>query len=326
MGGKAFNHGPNPLNTPRMPHALYTVLLDKYLALLSTFYTDVASPLDVPEKETHGDIDLLVSNPINLINPINTQVLAKGLNAVSTVSNGCTTSFAVPYPDSLDTYVQLDVHKCSPSSFRWELFTNSHGDLWNILGTSARAFGLTANNVGFYLRIPEIDKLDRKKSMVFLTSDPDSVLQFLGLDVERYWRPFESVHELYLYATSTRFFRRKTYIRDVLKANDRKRMRQRPLYMRFVDEWLPQRPGLGEEGVDERVTRESVLEEALQRYGARGMYEEMLRVWREERTVLERKQEGREARREILKEEMAYAEAWIEASRMRTVVDKGVVK
>jgi len=321
MGGKAFSHGPNPLYTPRIPQALYTALLEKYRSLLSTFYIDVASPLDAPGKDSHGDIDLLVSSPIN---PITTKALVEALNAISTVSSGGTTSFAVPYPGSPTDYIQLDVHTCPPSTFRWELFTNSHGDLWNILGTSVRAFGLTANNIGFYLRIQEIEKLDRKKSMVFLTADPDSVLEFLGLDVERYWRPFESVDELCMYATSMRFFRRKTYIRDVLKANDRKRMGQRPLYRRFVDEWLPQRPGLGEEGVDETVTRESVLEEALERYGARKVYEEMARVWREERAELERRQEGKEARREMVKEEMDYADAWIEASRRGTIVNEGV--
>ncbi|MCJ1246808.1 hypothetical protein MMC30_004017 [Trapelia coarctata] len=304
-----------------MPAAVYSVLLDKYISLLSTFYTDVASPLDVPEKDSHGDIDLLVSNPIH---PITTQALASALNAVSTISGGGTTSFAVPYPDFPDNYIQLDIHKCPPSTFRWELFTNSHGDLWNILGTSVRAFGLTANNVGFYLRIAEIEKLDRKKSMVFLTSDPDDVLQFLGLDGERYWKPFGTVEELCVYATRMRFFRRKTYLREILKANDRKRMGQRPLYRMFVGEWLPQRPGVGEEGVDEMVTRESVLEEALERYGVRKVYEGMLRTWREERAELERKQEGREVRREIVKEEMAYADAWIEASRRGTIVQEGV--
>lgn len=178
-----------------------------------------------------------------------------------------------------------------------------------------RAFGLTANNVGFYLRIAEIEKLDRKKSMVFLTADPDDVLEFLGLDAERYWRAFESEEELCEYVTKMRFFRRGAYVREGLKANDRKRMGQRPLYRRFVDEWLPGRPGVGKGDVDPAETRESVLEEVLERYGRRGVYEEMVRTWREERAELERKLEGREARREGVKAEMAYADAWIEASR-----------
>lgn len=312
MGGKAFSHGPNPLSTPRIPSALYTTLLQKYITLLSTFYTDVASPLDAPEKDSHGDLDLLVSNPIH---PITAESLSRVLNAEATISAKPTTSFAVPYPDFQDTYIQLDIHLCPPSTFRWELFTNSHGDLWNILGTSVRAFGLTANNIGFYLRIAEIEKLDRKKSMVFLTSDPDDVLEYLGLDVERYWRAFESEEELCEYVTGMRFFRRGAYVKEGLKANDRKRMGQRPLYKRFVDEWLPGRPGVGEVDADASVTRESVLEEALERYGRRGVYEEMLRTWREERAELERKLEGREVRREGVKAEMAYADAWIEASR-----------
>lgn len=314
MGGKAFSHGPNPLNTPRMPHVFYASLLDKYISLLSTFYITVASPIDVPEKESHGDIDLLVCNPIY---PLTTEILSKALNAqaISTTSGSATASFAVPYPDSPENYIQLDIHECPPSTFRWELFTNSHGDLWNILGTSVRPFGLTANNVGFYLRIEEIEKLDRKRSMVFLTSDPDSVLEYLGLDVDRYWKPFETVDELCQYATSMRFFRRKAYVRDTLKANDRKRMGQRPLYRRFVDEWLHELPELAEPGMNSSVTRQSVLNEVLEKYGMRKQYEEMLQTWREERAELHSKQEGRELRRADAKEEIAYADAWIEASR-----------
>ena len=315
MGGKAFGHPPHALSTPRIPHAVYLPLRDKYTSLLATFYENAKSPIEVPEKISHGDIDILVSGP-HLATTV--QSVSQALNAKALISTpgSPSTSFACPFPDLPDDYVQVDVHVCPASTFDWEFFTASHGDLWNLLGTSLRGFGLTTNNTGLNLRIAEIEHLDRKKSMLFLTSDPTSVLEFLCLDMKRYWRQFETVDDLYEYVVSMRFFKKETYVRDGLKSNDRKRMGKRPLFQRFVDEWLPQRStGEALKGNTE-LTRESTLEEALDRYSKRKEYEEILRLWREERADLEARQCKKEQRRAEAMAEIEYADAWIGASRI----------
>lgn len=71
------------------------------------------------------------------------------------------------------------------ASWKWQLFHHAFGDLWNLLGTTIRPFGLTANEKGLHVRIEEIELLDRKKSMIYLTKDPLEVCQLLGLDAER---------------------------------------------------------------------------------------------------------------------------------------------
>ena len=280
--------------------------------MLSTFYAQVASPIDAPGKKSFGDIDILVSTPLS--NETTPATLSVALNAKDTVKSGGSRSYAVPYPGSTHDFVQLDITVCPPHKFAWELFTHSHGDLWNLLGTSIRPFGLTANDVGLHLRIREIEDVDRKKSLLLLTSDPASVLEFLGLDGERYWRPFETIDELYGYATGMRLFRRDTYIREILKANDRKRMVQRPLYRDFVDEWLPKRPQLGI-GVEwSSSLRLNMLEEALDVYGKRNEYHERLETWRKNVAELQTKKEASDLRRAGIKEEIEYADAWIETS------------
>ena len=130
--------------------------------------------------------------------------------------------------------------------FEWQLFHQSHGDMWNLLGTTIRPVGLTANDVGLHVRIPEIEEVNRKRSMLFLTSEPDQVLDFLGLDRDKYERPFQSVEALYQFVLGCRWFSGEPYVRAELKANDRKRMAQRELYRRFVDEWLPENKQLVE--------------------------------------------------------------------------------
>lgn len=315
MGGNAFTTGSNPLSTPRMPPEIYHRLQDHYLAILSTLYTQLATPVEAPAKTSFGDIDILVSHPENSSSPPTTESIAKTLDAARTFTteNSATSSFAVAYPGRADKYVQIDVHVCPEGSFDWQLFHQSHGDLWNLLGTTIRPFGLTANDAGLHIRIAEIEELNRKRGLLLMTSEPDEVLNFLGLDVEEYQRPFDSVEGMYEYVVSSRFFRADTYVRSDLKANDRKRMAQRELYRQFVDEWVPENVAFIKTrgGRDARLTREDVQEVALERWGKRADFDKRVEEWRKERGDLKKKQEGRERRKEDAKDVEQYADAWI---------------
>lgn len=92
-------------------------------------------------------------------------------------------------------------------------------------------------------------------SKVQLTTDPADILHFFGMKVEGYWeKPFNSVDELIEYATSCRFFQVQEAPegdpdeagtiggeegRKKLKANDRRRMGQREVYRRWINEYIP---------------------------------------------------------------------------------------
>ncbi|CAF9939350.1 MAG: hypothetical protein ALECFALPRED_008076 [Alectoria fallacina] len=311
MGGKAFTTNPSPLSTPRMPPDIYYMLRDYYLQLLSSLYTHAATPIEAPRKTSYGDIDVLVALPKST--PISAYSLSKILEAerIFAVCGSPTTSFALPYPNLPNNYVQLDVHLCSFSSFHWQLFHQSHGDLWNLLGTTIRPFGLTPNDAGLHVRIGEIEDLNRKRALLFLTCDPDAVLKFLGLDTDVY-KPFESVESMYRYVCRCRYFKEEIYVRSELKANDRKRMAKRELYRAFVD-WLPHNAHLVGQQKEKniRLSRDGVLEESLNRFGKREEYEKRLEEWRKEREELLAKQEGRQKRKADAAELEEYASAWM---------------
>ena len=129
MGGHAFTaNDPSGLSTPRMPPNIYFMLKDHYLQLLSSVYTQIATPIEAPKKLSYGDIDILVSQPKSP--PISAEFLAELLAAerVFKVSGSAVTSFALPYPNLPKTYVQLDLHLSPPKIFHWQLFHQSHGD------------------------------------------------------------------------------------------------------------------------------------------------------------------------------------------------------
>lgn len=317
MGGHAFTtsatDGPSPLSTPRMPPDIYFVLRDQYLQLLSSVYTQTATPIEAPEKASYGDIDILVTLPKSTSTSAESLAKVLGAERIFTILRSPTTSFALPYPNLPNNYVQLDLHLSRPETFHWQLFHQSHGDLWSLLGTTIRPFGLTPNDAGLHVRIQEIEDLNRKKALLFLTCDPDAVLEFLGLNTDAHKRPFESVESMYRYVSGCRFFSDERYVRGERKANDRKRMVQRELYRAFIEDWLPENAHLvgQQKEKNAQLSCEGILQESLSRFGKREEYENRVEEWRKEREELLAKQEGRQIRKADAAEVEEYASAWM---------------
>ncbi|KAG0649882.1 hypothetical protein D0Z07_4036 [Hyphodiscus hymeniophilus] len=308
MGGQAFTH----LSTPRMPPSVYTRVLATIQAILKEHYQLVGSPIEAPGKDTYGDVDILVFHPLPgsplaeiTSRPELATQLSQYLGAIHHIL-GPEINFAIPWPSDENhgaepeqsKYIQLDLKICSSEKmFQWELFHAAHGDLWNILGSTIRPYGITVNNRGFYLRISQIEKLDRKKSMVFLTDDHGLILDFLGLDKGKWWSKFGSRNEMFLYAAGCRMF----WIKDLdeldaeegtgveggengkkkLKHNDRARMAKRPIFREWMEVFLPRCRENGGFAGGKGVTREQVRDEAFAMFGAgvQTEYETRLKEW-----------------------------------------------
>ena len=310
MGGNAFTCGPSPLTTPRIPPELYFLLRDHYHHRVGALYKLVATPVEAPSKTSYGDIDILVSDPRT--ETLSPEAIAAQLNTKRTFAfpGGPTKSFAVPYPDRPDNYIQVDLHVCSVETFEWQLFHHSHGDIWNLLRSSIRPVGLTANDCGLHLRMEELEAWNRKKSLLLLTREPDAVLEFLGLDVEKLKKPCGSVEEMYAFVTCCRVFDPERYRREDLKANDRKRMARREIYRSIVEEWIPNHWELLEGDLNPlRPTRREVLEEALNTFGKRDEYEKQLDQRRTDMRNLLTRQEEKAARKHAWAEVERYANA-----------------
>jgi hypothetical protein len=303
MGGLAFADEDPPLSTPRMAPAVYTHLRDHLLNILGTFYAQAKCPIEAPGKSDHGDIDILVAEPLHNFDAAQ---LARVIGAVKhkKTAGSPTTHFATPWPtllelDGNDTgvrdhrngrsnldhqnYAQLDLHVCTPESFTWEVFHQCHGDFWNIIGSTVRPLGFTPSNSGFYVRIQELEAKNKTAARVLLTTSPSHTLQFLGLDESRYWQKFETVDELFAYAATCRFFNPKRYdparSNGDLKANDRARARKRPAFRRWVKEYLPGH--VKDAPADEtsaRLSREEAVEDAKGCFGVIKEYEERRRT------------------------------------------------
>ncbi|ESZ97060.1 hypothetical protein SBOR_2551 [Sclerotinia borealis F-4128] len=327
MGGLAFVSHILSIKTPRMSREVYNKALKQNQAILRGFYSKVASAIEGPGKTTYGDVDILVALPLKDAFSSEERVadrLKKALNAVAWIQDkgSPTINFAVPWPknsiagdgdvvgegggeldESTDAaseewYVQVDVHTCKDEhEFGWELFHSSHGDLWNIIGTTIRRFGLTVNNRALFIRIPEIELADRKKSMLFLTDEPTKILDFLGLDEEKWWKRFSTRQEMFEYAASCRMFSVKDIVegevkeRKKLKHNDRQRMTKRPTFKAWVDEFIPQCRKERKYG-DSKITRKEIRNEVFEKFGVKGEYETRQQEWNLKRHLMELTRDG----------------------------------
>ncbi|KAI5462854.1 hypothetical protein BGZ63DRAFT_402214 [Mariannaea sp. PMI_226] len=372
MGGSLFQTGPDPLEVPRMPKAMYEVVKNWAQFKIMDHFICIASPIEGPGKKDFGDVDILLAMPtrpfaskeeiyqtlVNCLKPTRTVVDRgedislhfavefpaartrrlkeiyeiesedeegedKKSNESSESSNQSSySSSAYSGGDGVEgpmtfknriernqllelkqkqprehaedqrtsQFVQIDIRLCETTKqFQWMLFNHAHGDMWSILGTVIRPYGLTVDTEALWVRIPEIEAHDRKLAKIRLTDNPEKVLRFLGLRSGVVWEnPFKSVDDMFNYITECRFFSTEhfypssVYLQQSpsnLKSNDRRRMKQRPAFRQFIEEFLPKcrENKLFEV---EPYSREDVKELAFGAFNVKFLYEMRLREFR----------------------------------------------
>lgn len=290
MGGSAFSKGPDALWTPRMPPAVYHKIHLWCRERLQQHFSLVVTPTEAPEKKSHGDIDFLVLGPkaeqwgqdvgadkVNEQRHLPEPLAAiSALGAEKHIYNGPNAlSLAIPWPADLahflpdDTsrpesssfpqraFIQVDVRACSSRrELEWAAFKHAHGDVWQILGVMMRPLGLTASEHALYVRVPDLELVNKKQARVFLTDSPEETARFLGLDSRQWDEPFATVQDLFEFVARCRFFdldaatvvgaeseaaesRESDSPPTKTTHNDRSRFKNRPVFRRFFYEYVP---------------------------------------------------------------------------------------
>ncbi|TLD12642.1 uncharacterized protein PgNI_02948 [Pyricularia grisea] len=393
MGGSAFTQAPYLLRTPRMPPEVYQHMVTHCHTALSCLFRTVMAPVEAPDKDSFGDVDFLVAQPIDADvdesanirepeegikpktgeRPVIWSKIENALGAARFKYNGkdATANFALPWPheyaslesnvvdvnsandqqvqladgtpehddtpthngenklavpdadttkveeqptnnnQEVSNYVQVDIRICSTvKQLLWAAFKHAHGDMWQLLGTIIRPLGLKADETALYLIIPEIEPINKKRAMVFLSDDPSEVCDFLGLPhADGQWeKPFASVDDMFAYASQCRFFwlwphtpgSDGTACDDPLAptrtqtANDRRRIKTRPAYRAWVDDFIPRLRARGLHAppaqlahLSKDALRDHVRDECFGFFPAsRALYAAQLKAWTAERQEL----------------------------------------
>lgn len=286
MGGSAFNSPKyGNLETPRIPNHIYLRLLSQFKSTLLQFYSKVGSSLPAPEKDDHGDIDILVEGPLGP-SP-SADKLKSALSAAACIDLSPTANFAI-WDDELSAYVQLDIHVCRSGGIEWECFHRAYGDLWNILGVMCKPFGISVNDAGVRISAEGIEKRNRKASMLFLTDSPREAIEFFGCDWSQYEKGFQTVEELFAFCAQSRFLHHEDISWKLIGRRDEGRLKEkRPLCRRWVIEYLPSLVSLdkieGRNAISHpKITREALLEEALTKFDKWNEYYSLTRKWDKE--------------------------------------------
>ncbi|KFA52369.1 hypothetical protein S40293_05986 [Stachybotrys chartarum IBT 40293] len=187
-------------------------------------------------------------------------------------------------PKPKPRFVQVDVEMCpSLERLQWMLFKFGHGDFWGILNPIIRPYGFIVEDGSLWVRIHAIEKMDKQRSKIMLSSEPAKVLGFFGLPIDGFWdEPFQSLEELYEYIAHCRLF----WVGQVypckstdpleLTTRERQKIQYRLVFRRWIEEF---RPMCREDGrfIEEPYTRAEITELALDYFSVREEFDQ--RFW-----------------------------------------------
>jgi hypothetical protein len=180
------------------------------------------------DKETHGDVDILIHQDIevhfvNLLGWLN-------VDSKHIVRNGPVISFGYPINGHI---VQVDFIKVSSVDMQFARCYYSGGGLGMILGRVASWYGYVFAADGLRLRADRMKPWSRD---ITITSDPKAALQFLG------YKPadacgFRKEEDVWRFGLSSGMAQPFMFMPELAGADNRSRDRARPSYQRFQD-WL----------------------------------------------------------------------------------------
>lgn len=138
---------------------------------------------------------------------------------------------------------QIDLIRVPTTNYESSLNYMNWNDLSNLFGVVSRAaFGLVYSHRGLLLMLKDDT---HQFAEITVSKDLWRVLPFLGYDPERYFQGFESLEDIFEFASSTKFFNKGFYLYENRNHDSRVRDKKRANYRGFL-EWLDSKLGLPE--------------------------------------------------------------------------------
>lgn len=261
MGGRAFSQELPPDSFPRLPQQLYQSLKDRLRPLLLTLYTIVEVPPEAPAKMDHGDIDFVVSRPVHGMEEVNPALVSRILGAVKSVEldSNRTSHYALeisqddmlllshslqrPFPLE-KAYIQVDVRVCLDDEEVERLMVlHGYGDLGIMMSAIVRSHGLSLSTKGLKVlsnaRVGDVGGLIFHQAPspppdppILLSSSPRAIFDFLGLSMDRWNEGFTTIEEIFVFASTSRFFDPRRFRAPQMPAFD-KTVTERTMYHDF---------------------------------------------------------------------------------------------
>ena len=229
MGGNALKN----TNTRRYLRDEYEVLSKKIIHQLeggSFFKGRMRIIPSYAQKESFGDLDLLVENTEHKDSLDIVEYLRQSFGPNELIANGSVISINVEE-------LQTDFLICEPELFEVSLNYFSFNDLGNLMGRIAHKMGLNYGHDGLSYSVYHKENDSLSLGKVFLSTNSEEIFEFLGFDYQRFVQGFSSLQDIFEYVAKSRYFDPDFF--DLEKRDYRSRVRdqKRSTYNGFLT-WM----------------------------------------------------------------------------------------
>lgn len=230
MGGKLLTKVFN-LAEKRISREEYFKLRKQIILDFRRFYPDcrIVTPEVLRNKNTFGDIDVLTNLQHDQIKRIITdcyKIFKPHVNAGV---------FSFP----IDGF-QVDIIHVPNDYFNISYEFYSNGDAGNIIGRLFNSFGLSFGHRGLFYKLlrsyfsgkeNDVNPLDK----ILITTDMEEILDFVGLDFQRWKDGFDNENDVFNFVESSPYFNARMFRFEELNNENKTRNRKRPMYCHFVE-------------------------------------------------------------------------------------------
>lgn len=272
--------GQPTMRTARLCQETYNQLKTTYLQRLAAQlpHTDSTRvPLEAPDKSDHGDIDVIIAYSgtidwdqvaagVGAVAWVDRGSESHPQCSLAVRLDGERSEHApVKYvktnahdrvprnPSEVFTeecFAQIDLEQISPELQDWTAFYGSYGDLAGIFGKTVTNFGFDITSAGLRLRLQEFDDSTylewahfsppRDDGRMILSTNPDQIMAFFGLDVERYYAGFGTAEEIFSWLGGCRMISESSLKREQrVPASREEKSETREMFHAFFRVWLP---------------------------------------------------------------------------------------
>lgn len=174
-------------------------------------------------KESFGDADILYGTVNNQC--ISVDKIKETFAPNEIVKNSNVISFDYKQ-------FQIDLIHQESADYIYALNYYAFNDLGNIIGKLAKRFGLSHGHKGLYLPLKDADNVFEN---ILISTDHTAVLEFLDLDSDKFTAGFDTLDDIFAFASSSMYYNPDLYELENITSAGRMRDKKRDTYKKFLE-------------------------------------------------------------------------------------------
>lgn len=233
MGGNALKHTITERKTTEQFNRIASELIP---ILQKELNTEIYLVKCFHEKETHGDMDILILVNQQLQYIDFRKFVRKIFKPNEIFYNGGVTSFDYNKFQIDLIPIREGIWEAAKTYFDYDPSGNIMGKVANSIKfryesiKGRLSYGFNGLSAVIYTQ-----DSDKKLGEYLLTKENYKIFHFLGYDYRRFLKGFDTKEEIFDYTISTKYFQRHRFLIENLSHKDRKRNRKRKTYHEFLN-------------------------------------------------------------------------------------------